>query len=324
MTFNIQSRLPSAQFNLESIPDADRLNIARSALLKLSNQSDRYTWLKAYLKSQGAQTMVEVSELSSAKDIARYRLDYQPRTESDPQPVSLCLTISNSRGHYDKSLADCQRESCISNSLSAYPQLAKHSALSLGVVVLTPDFFAQKKLKAGEQSNKLNTDPLFAQVTTLHTGKTLQELVAIEYKEVSKDQLSQYINDSIKAMIQMWRGGLFCEKHIVHHPGLDGISIEHGTPIFLDLDGGKRLDQENNLMVALSQFRKSLMHSVHPDIKPSLAPLVAPEALAKYMVNGLGPSIAKQLVMEANSNRKDFSADFRSFYLPKISDIIDK
>ena len=36
MTFNIQSRLPSAQFNLESIPDADRLNIALSALLELS------------------------------------------------------------------------------------------------------------------------------------------------------------------------------------------------------------------------------------------------------------------------------------------------
>jgi hypothetical protein len=44
MTFNIQSRLPSAQFNLESIPDTDRLNIARSALLELSNQRDKYTW----------------------------------------------------------------------------------------------------------------------------------------------------------------------------------------------------------------------------------------------------------------------------------------
>jgi hypothetical protein len=52
MTFNIQSRLPSAQFNLESIPDADRLNIARSALLELYNKSDRCTWLKAYLTNQ--------------------------------------------------------------------------------------------------------------------------------------------------------------------------------------------------------------------------------------------------------------------------------
>jgi hypothetical protein len=109
----------------------------------------------------------------------------------------------------------------------------------------------------------------------------------------------------------------------VHHPGLDGISIEQGIPTFLDLDGGERLYQENNLMVALSQFRKSLMHSAHPDTRPSLAPLVAPEALAKHMVNGLGRSVAKQLVMKANSSRADFRADFRSHYLPKISEIVD-
>lgn len=324
MTFNFQSRSPGEQFNLESIPDADRLNIARSALLELYNKSDRCTWLKAYLKSQRSQTRGEISELSSTKDIARYRVDYQPGNESEPQTTSLCVTISNSRGRYDKSLADCQRESFISNNSRAYPLFSKHSALSLGVIKLTPDFFAQNNLNVGEQSNKLNTDPLFAQVTTLHTGLTLQELVATRYQEVSESQLKSYVSDTLKAIIKIWKGVVFAEKHVVHHPGLDGISIEQGIPTFLDLDGGKRLYQENNLMVALSQFRKSLMHSVHPDIKPSLAPLVAPEALAKYMVNGLGPSIAKQLVMEANSNRKDFSADFRSFYLPKISDIIDK
>jgi|GEM_PF-5610644 len=323
MTFHIQSRPLSDRFDLESIKGLAREQIAQSALQELSKTRDRYTWLKAYLKSQGSQTKGEVSELSLNKDIARYRVDYQPRTESDLPPVSLCLVISNSAGRHEKSLSQFQREAWISDVSRSYPPFTKQSALTLGVVALTPDFFEQNKLNAGEQADKLKTDPLLAHITTLHTGPTLQELVSTKRQDVSTENLERYVSDSIKTIVRMWRQVVFCEKHVVHHPGLDGISIEQGIPTFLDLDGGKRLYQENNLMVALSQFRKSLMHSAHPNIKPSLAPLVAPEALAKYMVNGLGRSIAKQLVMEANSSRTDFPADFCSFYLPEISDIID-
>lgn len=242
---------------------------------------------------------------------------------------NLALKLTSDLTQDRFSFSECLAEVEIGNAFKDEALFANHGSKSYVAALFSEctDTIRSSLLASLSKvtANEVYPD-VMAQLNQWVEGKTLREMfqiAAVSNTEDDRTKLSAAIKNSMSVMIKMWRDLSNEGRPLVFNTAMTDIVITpDGTPVFIDLCGGRKCGGAFNLMRALQDFSKGVRLSRQHLIGSHISSLVSGPAIGMCLSIELGKEKAIEVVSEANLRKSDFAADFRHFFLPEISRIV--
>ena len=308
--------------------------IVKKALLYLNTESLRLQLVSALGLSQMGITAISLTPESEQPIIGHNRAVAKLSVEAKngDETVyrgSLALKLTSDLTEDAVSFRECFAEVEIGNALKNGALFARHGSASY-VAALFSDYPDTIKSSLLASLSKVTANAVYpdvmAQLNQWVEGKTLREMfqiAAVSNTEDDMTKLSAAIKNSMSVMIKMWRDLSNEGRPLVFNTAMSDIVITpDGTPVFIDLCGGRKCGGAFNLMRALQDFSKGVRLSSQHLMGSDIPFLVSGPAIGAFLSGELGRDAAAQVVYEAKSNSSNFPPDFRHLFLPEISRIV--